>query len=354
MTAADREELVGGLEDAELVLRPGVALALLEPRLRAPRRDRRARAGTTYEAMLRERILEPLGLTADGLRPEAPVATPYFVDPYADRSASSPTPRSTETTSAAGWLWSTVGDLARWGDFLCTGARRRARRRRRSTRWRASRRWWTRAAGRSAGASGSSSCRRGDRVLVGHGGAMPGFLAGLVRRPVERTGAVVLHEHRRGAAPRGSRSTSLEAALDALPRCDAAWTPGDGAPAGRRRPLLGLWWTEGEEIVLAVRGRAGSRPSSSVARRDASVSCFEPDGDDRWRVVEGRERGELLRVVRDADGAVVRLYLATYPLTRAPATFGVERLVSAAARPATKNAIATTHVGGDQDRAAEA
>ncbi len=39
-------------------------------------------------------------------------------------------------------------------------------------------------------------------------------------------------------------------------------------------------------------------------------------------MVEGRERGELLRIVRDADGVPVRLYLATYPLTRAPATFG--------------------------------
>ena len=53
-----------------------------------------------------------------------------------------------------------------------------------------------------------------------------------------------------------------------------------------------------------------------------TVSFFEPDGADRWRVVEGRERGELLRAVRDESGAITKLYFATYPLTRAPSTFG--------------------------------
>ena len=38
--------------------------------------------------------------------------------------------------------------------------------------------------------------------------------------------------------------------------------------------------------------------------------------------VEGRERGELLRVVRDDAGEPVKLYFATYPCTRNPSTFG--------------------------------
>jgi hypothetical protein len=53
-----------------------------------------------------------------------------------------------------------------------------------------------------------------------------------------------------------------------------------------------------------------------------NISWLEPAGSDRWRVVEGRERGELVRAVRDDDGAVTKLYFATYPLTRAPSTFG--------------------------------
>ena len=42
---------------------------------------------------------------------------------------------------------------------------------------------------------------------------------------------------------------------------------------------------------------------------------------DLYRCVEGRERGELLRVVRDGDGSVRKLYFATYPLLREPSTF---------------------------------
>ncbi len=51
------------------------------------------------------------------------------------------------------------------------------------------------------------------------------------------------------------------------------------------------------------------------------MSYLEPDGDDRWRVAEGRERGEVLRVVRDAAGEIEKLYFATYPMRREPSTF---------------------------------
>ena len=49
---------------------------------------------------------------------------------------------------------------------------------------------------------------------------------------------------------------------------------------------------------------------------------FERVGADLYRTVSGRERGELLRLVRDESGAVVKLYWATYPFTRQPQTFG--------------------------------
>jgi hypothetical protein len=49
---------------------------------------------------------------------------------------------------------------------------------------------------------------------------------------------------------------------------------------------------------------------------------FEREGEDAWRAVSGRERGERLRVVRDEDGAVRKLYWATYPFTRDAQSFG--------------------------------
>jgi hypothetical protein len=85
--------------------------------------------------------------------------------------------------------------------------------------------------------------------------------------------------------------------------------------------LLGIWWTEGTPFVFWWEdGRLRARPAESDKPR--AVSGFEPAGRDRFRVSEGRERGEFLRVVREADGTVARLYWATYPVTRTPTTFG--------------------------------
>jgi hypothetical protein len=49
---------------------------------------------------------------------------------------------------------------------------------------------------------------------------------------------------------------------------------------------------------------------------------FRREEADRYRAVTGLERGEQLRIVRGDDGAVSRMYFATYPFTRTPATFG--------------------------------
>jgi hypothetical protein len=85
--------------------------------------------------------------------------------------------------------------------------------------------------------------------------------------------------------------------------------------------LLGPWWSEGTEFVFAARdGRLEARPVGSPRERPPSV--FAEEGPDLFRVASGREQGELLRVVRRADGSVDRLYWATYPCTREPRTFG--------------------------------
>jgi hypothetical protein len=98
------------------------------------------------------------------------------------------------------------------------------------------------------------------------------------------------------------------------------WSPQDAVPP-EVDGVLGHWWTEGAQIVLSLRsGRFQAELIGGAVGRN--ISWFEPDGADRWRVAEGRERGELLRAVRGEDGAVTKLYFATYPLTREPQTFG--------------------------------
>jgi len=318
MTPPGREELLAGLEDAERVLRPGeawhysnLAFGLLGE-IVARRHD------GAYGPALRERVLEPLGLGRTGFDPGPPRATGYYVDPYSDRVTVEPDPDVDGPVAAMGWLWSTVGDLARWADFLATGqdgvlaratldemARPRAM---------ADQTAWTLGWG-----LGLELYRRGERVFVGHGGAMPGFLAGVCIHRPERVGAAVLLNTSAGAGPEKLALDLAEATLDALPAAPEPWRADSGAPEDVA-PLLGRWWSEGSELVLSWKdGRLRLELAGGPPGR--SVSWLAPEGDDRWRIVEGRELGEVLRVARDEHGAPAKLYVATYPLTRTPGGF---------------------------------
>ena len=120
MKAPSREELLSGTADAEQVLDPGtwwhysnLAFALLGEVV--------ARAhGGTWEEALQERILGPLGLSRTTPDESEPAARGYFVEPYSDAVRLEPE-LDLGGAGALGKLWSTTGDLARWGAFLASG-----------------------------------------------------------------------------------------------------------------------------------------------------------------------------------------------------------------------------------------
>jgi CubicO group peptidase (beta-lactamase class C family) len=317
MKAPSRADLLAGTAEAEQVLAPGswwhysnLAFALLGEVV--------ARAhGGSWEEALHERILEPLGLARTTPDEAEPAARGYFVEPYSDAVRLEPE-LDLGGSGALGKLWSTTGDLSRWGAFLAAGDDRVLKT---STleemshaRAMVDHEGWTLAWG-----TGLELYRRGEYLFVGHGGAMPGHLAGLVVDRKSRIGAAVLTNTGSGASPEKLALDLATAAIEALPAPTDAWQPGDPPPT-EVEPLLGPWWTEGHQIVLSWRkGRLEAKLLDGVPGRDTSY--FEPDGVDRFRSVEGRERGELLRVVRDANGGVEKLYFATYPLRREPSTF---------------------------------
>lgn len=317
-----REELLAGLVDAEQVLEPGshwhysnLAFALLGEVVERS-------SGQPWERFIAERFLEPLGMERTTMEPEAPAASGYFVDPYQEgvhREGNIVLRRA----AAAGQLWSTTADLARWGAFLAdpdpavmapsTAEEMHA------VQVMAEPNRWLRAWG-----LGVALYRRGDRILAGHGGAMPGFRAELVYSRPERIGAVMLVNS--SAWPTGEETALrlAETALDALPAEPEEWRPGESAPP-ELAALLGRWWTEGSEFVL--RYRRGKLEARMVGAPDWSPpAVFEPETDDRFRVVSGPERGELLRVVRDEQGEPIKLYWATYACTRAPAIWGANKI----------------------------
>jgi CubicO group peptidase (beta-lactamase class C family) len=315
------EELVAGLSEVEEVSAPGrrwhysnLAFALLGEVVERA-------GGLPYERYVEERILRPLGLLRTGFAPVPPVATPYFVEPWSDVLHPEPALAETGSAGAAGSLWSTAADLCRWAAFLADpdpsvlapatldemcelqamldpGS-------------------WAVGWG-----LGLELWRAGDRVLVGHEGAMPGFLACVFTSRKERLGAAVLANAGNRSEPGRLCAELITTALDGEPPLPDAWAPGV-PPPDELAGALGHWWTEGYELTL---GWYGGRLEARMvgARHDDPPAVFERVQSDLYRVVSGRETGVLLRLVRDGSGTVVKLYWATYPCAREPRASGAE------------------------------
>jgi CubicO group peptidase (beta-lactamase class C family) len=313
-----RDELLPRLAESERVLTPGaywhysnLAFALLGEVVARV-------SGQPAERYLDERVLGPLGMTRTTWVAEEPSATGYFVDPYADVPRKEPVIAGNAIAPAAE-LWSTASDLCRWAAFIAdpdpavlspdTVAEMRTFQSMVDlTRW------------RLGYGLGFALYRVDDRLFVGHDGAHAGFLAHVSAQPEAKTGAAVLTNAGAGVTISDLGIRLSRAVADAYPPIPGEWRPGDAAPE-ELEGVLGRWWSEGHEFVFSFRN--GRLESLAVdARLDLGRSVFEREGPDVYRAVEGLERGELLRIVRDEAGMPVKLYFATYPVTRTPETFG--------------------------------
>jgi CubicO group peptidase (beta-lactamase class C family) len=268
------------------------------------------RGGIAYEAYVGERILTPLGLARTTWQPQEPHAQGYLVDEYAGTAQREP---HTDLGGAAamGQLWSTVGDLCTWASFLANGRGGVLDAATVDEMWfpqvlvdpdRWDRGWGL----------GLELLNRDGRIFGGHGGSMPGHLAGVYVHRGSGVGAAALTNA-------GTRGQTAELALELATTTIEQWPPviepwrPEAAPPDSVRPLLGRWWCEGNEFVFTwERDRLRARLLGETASmRDA---VFEQvDGD--FRVATGRERGERLRV--DGD----RLVWAGYLFTRTQQTF---------------------------------
>lgn len=315
----DEQELLTSLEEAEQVLPPSaawhysnLAYALLGHVVSRV-------SGTPFQDYVRERLLSPLGLERTTWGPGDGAALPYFVEPYSDAVQREPVLEVGGKGGESG-LYSTVGDLARWGSFLADPDE--------SVLAPASvaemhdlqimaEPDWTLGWG-----LGIELWRRGERVYGGHTGGFPGFLSIMLYSRRDKTGAVLLTNSSTWPKLSASGLDLAEAALEELAPEREPWAP-EEAPPAEIVPLLGRWWSEGDETIFSWRkGKLEARLAAAPPEREPSV--FEQEGEDRFRVISGRERGEVLRVVRDDQGDVVRLYWATYPFTRAPEIFGTQ------------------------------
>jgi CubicO group peptidase (beta-lactamase class C family) len=316
MQAPTVNDLLSGLVEAEQVLQPGtrfhysnLAFALLGEVVAR-------RSGQPYVEYVQARILDPLGLSRTTWAPSGARAQGYFVEPYSDTLKPERDDIELLGAASAGQLWSTTADLCRWGAFLAdpvpdvlapaTVEEMHSVHVMLDDRW------------QEAWGLGLGLTRDGERILAGHSGGMPGHLSGFTYSRKDGISAAALTNA--GADMQALAVRLAVAAIDALPAEPEPWRPA-GRPPPEVAGILGRWWSEGEESIFSFRdGRLQARRAHD--RPEEEPSIFEPDGPDRYRVISGRERGELLRAVRDDAGEVVKLYWATYPFHREPHTFG--------------------------------
>jgi CubicO group peptidase (beta-lactamase class C family) len=310
---AEPDELLETLAQAELVLPSGarfhysnLAFALLGIVVERV-------SGVPYKDYIRERLLEPVGLTRVSFEPEPPAAKGYLAQPYAD-GVWDTVGVETGAWASAGQLWGTAADICRWGAFLADPdesvlAESSAEEMRTVQAISDHERW------QSGYGLGLGLYRDGERILAGHGGSMPGFIATLAFSAKEKIVVTALTNE--SEADLGDLGVALlGTTVEEWPVAPETWRIGE-PPPDDVVPLLGIWFMEAARLVLRWReGKLEARFDGVSDWQPPSV--FARETDDRWRTVSGLEHGEALRIVRGDDGSVEQLVWAGYPVTREP------------------------------------
>ncbi|MER7717475.1 serine hydrolase domain-containing protein [Streptomyces flaveolus] len=271
--------------------------------------------GAPWEDVLRREVLEPLGLDRTTTRPQAPHAGGWAVHPWADVMLPEPV-EDLGRMAPAGQLWSTTGDLARFAAFLAKGDDK-------VLSAETVQEMRTPAAPAEAAdvadgvtyGLGLQIQHRDGRLLVGHSGSLPGFLANLTIGVEDDVAAVVLTNCTSGPLAAGVGADLVRIVAEAEPRIPEPWRPLPDVDASVLE-LAGPWYwgTHAFALRLAPAGGVSLEPLSGQGRR----SRFRANGDGTWTGLEGYYAGELLRAVRRPDGTVSHLDLGSFVFTRRP------------------------------------
>lgn len=259
--------------------------------------------GTSWDDAVRDEVLAPLGMARTTPRPSGAAAAGLAVHPWADVVLAEPEHHA-GVMAAAGQLWATLADLGRFAAFLLGDTA--------DVLDPATLEEMTEPAGVDSSAAGWSAYGLGlqvmrvdGRTLVGHGGSMPGFLAGVFVDRDEQTGAVSLANATAGVEP---VVFGLLADLRAAePRIVEAWAP---SPSPVPLEFLGVWfWGVSPCVLRAVAG--GRLHLGPLPGRGGRASRFE-QRDGRWVGLDGYYAGETLRIAGD------HLDVGTFVFTRTP------------------------------------
>jgi CubicO group peptidase (beta-lactamase class C family) len=263
-----------------------------------------------WHDVVRDEVLLPLGMTRTTLRPELPAAQGFAVHPWADVLLREPE-HDAGAMAPAGQLWATLADLGRLGVFLLGDtadvlAPATLEEMAEPSGVDSSSPGW------SAYGLGLQVVRVDGRTLVGHGGSMPGFLAGVFVDSQEQAGGVVLTNATSGLAP-GALTGFLDVLRDCEPFVVPAWQPLESVDAAALA-LTGTWYWGtssyglrlGSDGQLHLTGLQGAGRASRFRRSS-----------DGWVGLDGYHAGETLRPVHDGD-QLIAFDLGSFIYTRSP------------------------------------
>ena len=270
--------------------------------------------GEPWAAVLQREVLDPLAMTRTTLMPQAPHARGWAVHPWADVVLPEPA-EDARAMAPAGQLWSTVEDMCRWAAFLASGddavlaADTLAEMRRPASLFGDDA--WTGGYG-----LGLQLLRTDGRVLVGHTGSMPGFVATVWVSVEERLGGLAMANVTSGPQVGSIAADLIRIVAEHEPAIPEPWQPAADADVDPQLlALTGPWYWGASPFALHLRADRGLEIKPLGTGR---ASRFRAEDDGTWTGLDGYYTGEKLRVIRDADGAVTHLDLGTFIFTRAP------------------------------------
>ncbi len=268
--------------------------------------------GQPWNEVVRDEILNPLGMSRTSVAPQPPYATGWAVHPWADLLLREPV-LDAGLMAPAGQFWSTTEDLCRFAAFLGNGAS--------EVLSSASLEEM-----REPAAPGACSERvvgyglgfqimwSGDHMIYGHCGSVPGFISGLWVSD-DGVGAVALANATSEYAVGAVASDLIAIVQEHEPSVPPEWRAlSEVDPTALS--LAGTWYWGPTPQILRV--HANNELSLTSLAGDEVPARFRPTAEGTWTGSNGYHAGETLHVVTRPDGTLSHLSVGALVYTREP------------------------------------